>query len=173
VTVGGLHSLGLPRSWRRAAAWLTIAVCLVPLSAGWFLGAWAASGLFVGATLAALRGRLVWGIAASDLGLGILFLIPVAGAGLGVAALWSALLPRALGRPPVPVRCWQLLGLRLGSLVSAVMLAMLLINDPLSRWSHLVWLLVLTWSLVAARCLSGESHQWLLIPWRHRAKSHA
>ena len=166
------QAAGVPSSWRRPLTWLTIVLCLLPLSAGWFIGAWAASGLLVSAALSALTGHSVWGTSPHHLGWGVLFFIPAVAAGLGVAALWSALLPRALGfTSTVPLRGWQLLGLRLGSLVAVVFVAVLLISGALFDtrgalfgYSGLMWLVVLSWSLVAARCLAGESHQWLLIP---------
>ena len=161
---------GMPSSWRRTAIWLTIVLCLVPLSAAWFIGAWFASGLLVGATLAAVSGHMVvWGTSANDLGLGVLFFIPAVGAGLGVAALWSTVLPRALGRrPAVSLRCWQLLGLRLGSLVAVVFFGLFIVNGALLQYSGLMWLLLLAWSLITARCVTGEANQWLLNPWQAR-----
>jgi cell division protein FtsW (lipid II flippase) len=104
-----------------------------------------------------------WG--ANEFSMAVLFLIACACAGLGVAALWSTVLPRAVRRvPTTQLRRWQLVGLRLGALVAVVMLALLLFNEPRWRWGTLAWVLVFAWPLVAARCLTGEVGQWLFIP---------
>ena len=62
-----------------------------------------------------------------------------------------------------------MLGLRLGGVTALVMLTLLVANDPLSDvGSVLLWVVPIAWSLVAARCLAGESGHGVLTPWHAR-----
>ena len=156
----------MPPSWRRPAAWLTVVLCLLPLSMAWALGIAAAIGFFadtwaLGAPRAAILREL--GTVAPG------FIAAFACAGLGIAALWGTVAPRAFGRTLLSLCRWQLLGLRLGGVVALVMLILLIFNEPLSDLgSTVLWLVPIAWSLIAARCLTGEAGQWLFIPWQSR-----
>ena len=149
---------GMPPSWRRAAAWLTVVLCLLPLTMALALGVAVAIGFFTdtwarGAPRAAILRELA--IVAPG------FIAALACAGLGIASLWGTVAPRAFGRAPRSLHRWQLLGLRLGGVVALVMLTLLIVNDPLSDLgSTVLWLVPIAWSLIAARCLTGESGQW-------------
>lgn len=156
----------MPQGWRRPAAWLTLLLCLVPLSVGLVMGVVAAVGFFSeawagGAPRAALLSEVST--------VALPFVAALACAGLGIAALWSTVVPRAIARAPSPLRGWRLLGLRLGGVVALTLIILLLVNDPLSDiGSVILWFIPTAWSLTVARCLTGEAGEWLFIPWQAR-----
>ncbi len=160
------EAIGLSQSWRRPAAWITIVFCLLPLSVGLVYGVLAACSLLhYESQFWAYRNSLR---IVSDLGLFVAFLSTLVCAGWGLAALWSALVPRVLNRSQSRrLRRWQLLGLRLGGVLALVLLTLIVVNGPGRNWAKFVlWLVPTAWSLLAARCLTGESGQRLFIPWQ-------
>lgn len=145
--MSGLHlgeALGVPRRWRRTAAWLTVVGCLLPLTAGWLYGVLAVSVLFARAP-----------------GLLLLSYTGFACAALGIATLWSVIVPRAVGRLPTQrLRPWQVLGLQSGGAVGLIILVYVAINARHSELgSGLLFLTPIAWSLVAALLLAVEADE--------------
>jgi len=159
-----LQQLGVPSSWRRPAAWFTILLCLLPLSVGWLYGLAVACVLAAQHVRSTFTGNRPFEAIIDGLGLSFASLAGLACAGLGLAALWRCFLSRALGRRSMAqLTPWQLWGLRLGVL-SSVFLLVLFVAEP--RWDPrtLLPVLLLTWPVVLAICLTRESRQWLFIP---------
>jgi hypothetical protein len=138
------EALGVPLRWRRVAAWLTLACCLLPLTVGWVIGVQAVTLLFAHA--------VAWLL---------LCYAGLACAALGIATLWSTLLPRALGRPPLQrLRRWQVLGLLLGGCAGLVILFLLAINTRLSNLGNvLLSLTPIVWSFIAAVYLAVSTDE--------------
>ena len=150
------------RSWRwRFALWCTIALCLLPLTVGWALGAAAASSMIAEGWATAQAGVHVH---VSGITIGAACWVGLACAALSLAALWSVILARALRRQPAErLRPWQLLGFRVGCMLAASGL-FLFASEPKWQWGTLVPLALLAWSALAATVITRETGQWLFIP---------
>jgi hypothetical protein len=148
----------------RGAASASLLLCVLPLSTLWCVGA------FYGPSFVVIAPESYVGHITPLRRVALLLrvVLLLGGSGIGLAALWSALLPRAVhGAPTTGLRRWQLYGLRIGSL-AALVVGVGLVAGERFEWGAVLGAGFFAWPVLVARWLTRESGQWLFIPWPAR-----
>ena len=152
------HRPGEPPSGRGGAC-AVLLLCALPLSVLWCTGAYFALIVlpYAPASFTGAEGVLARMRFAAPL------VLLLASTGLGLAALWSVLVPRVLRPIVVPdLGRWQLYGLRLGSAAALVLAVGTVASGQVAGAVFFLWPVLVSWVLIR------DAGEWLLNPWRAR-----